>query len=119
MKNRVTSINSGDRKEFDWGSITWLHNGAFSGAEELTVGEVIIKSGKSNPMHTHSNCEEVLYLLEGNLEHSCGDEGTYELVPGDSICIGRDIPHNAVCTSDVDARMVVTYSSPDREMKGE
>ena len=119
MKNRTTQVSSGDRHDFDWGSITWLHSGAFSGAEELTLGEVIIKAGLANPMHTHTNCEEILYLLEGELEHSCGDETPYHLTPGSSICIQRGIPHNAKCVSSNHARMVVAYSSANREMQGE
>ncbi|MDO8684649.1 MAG: cupin domain-containing protein [Armatimonadota bacterium] len=119
MKKRTVHIDEGDKREFDWGSITWLQSGEFSGSEELTLGEVIIKSGKSNPMHTHANCEEILYLLEGELEHSCGDENPYHLKPGGSICIQRGIPHNAKCISEKDARMVVAYSSAYREMQGE
>jgi quercetin dioxygenase-like cupin family protein len=119
MRKRVVQLSDGDRTDFPWGSITWLQSRAFSGSEELTLGEVIIKSGESNPMHTHGNCEEVLYLLEGELMHSCGDEQPYHLKPGGSIHIGRGIPHNAKCISDTDARMVVAYSSACREMKGE
>jgi quercetin dioxygenase-like cupin family protein len=119
MIKRVVDSTQGDRHEFDWGSITWLHSGAFSGSEELTLGEVVIKSGVSNPMHTHGNCEEVLYLIEGELEHSCGDETPYYVGPGSSICIQRGVPHNAKCVSPKDARMIVAYSSANREMHGE
>ena len=119
MDKRVVHISEADRHEFDWGSITWLHSAAFSGSEELTIGEVVIKSGHQNPMHAHANCEEALYLLEGELDHSCGDEPSYHLKPGSSICIQRGIPHNAVCTSNKDARMLVAYSSANREMQGE
>lgn len=119
MKSRVVHIAEGEKHEFGWGSITWLQSGSFSGSEELTLGEVVVKSGLSNPMHTHANCEEVLYLLEGELEHTCGDEEPYLLKPGSSICIQREIPHNAKCISAGDARMVVAYSSAFREMRGE
>lgn len=116
---RVVHVNDGERHEFDWGSITWLQSGSFSQSAELAFGEVVIRSGRSNPMHIHTNCEEVLYLLEGDLEHTCGDESPYQLRPGSSICIPRGVPHNAACTSDCDARMVVAYSSAYREMRGE
>ena len=119
MKQRVVHTNDGEKHEFDWGSITWLHNGGFSGSEEITLGEVIIRSGCANPMHTHANCEEALYLIEGELDHSCGDEAPYRLKPGSSICIQRGVPHNARCMSACDARMIVAYSSAYREMQGE
>jgi quercetin dioxygenase-like cupin family protein len=119
MKQRVVNATDGERHDFDWGSISWLQSGSFSGSEELTLGEVIIKAGMSNPMHTHGNCEEVLYLIEGELEHSCGEEPLYHLKPGSSICIQRGVLHNAKCVSRQDARMIVAYSSAFREMKGE
>lgn len=119
MKKRAVDATEADRHEFDWGSISWLHSGSFTGSDELTLGEVVIRSGCENPMHTHANCEEALYLIEGELMHSCGNEEPYHLRPGSAICIQRGIPHNARCISGVDARMVVAYSSPDREMKGE
>lgn len=118
MKKRAVHVSEGEHNVFDWGSITWLHSGAFSGSEELTMGEVVIRAGCSNPMHTHANCEEALYLLEGELEHSCGSEAPCSLRPGSAIVIQRGIPHNARCTSECDARMIVAYSSPAREMKG-
>ena len=119
MKHRVTRCGKGDRHEFDWGSITWFHSGDFTGSSEVSLGEVIIKSGCANPAHTHSNCEEVLLLLAGELHHTCGDETSYDLKPGDSICIQAGIPHNATTTSKCAARMIVAYSSAYREMQGE
>jgi len=119
MKKKVVDVSSGEEHSFVWRSITWLHSGAFSGSEELTIGEVVIKAGYSNPMHTLANCEEALYLLEGELDHSCGDEPGYRLLPGSSIAIQRGIPHNAKCVSDCDARMIVAYSSPCRETNAE
>ncbi len=116
---RVVHASEGEKHSFDWGSITWLHSGAFSGSEELTVGEVVIRAGCSNPMHIHANCEEALYLLEGELEHTCGDEPDYRLKPGSAIVVPRGVRHNARCISDRDARMIVAYSSPAREMQGE
>ncbi|MDO8586670.1 MAG: cupin domain-containing protein [Armatimonadota bacterium] len=119
MKKRVVSSAQGEKREFPWGSITWLHSGEFSGSEELTLGEVVIRSGQSNPMHSHANCEEILYLIQGELEHTCGEEQPYRLKPGDSICVQRGVPHNATCVSERDARMIVAYSSAYREMQGE
>jgi len=107
---RVVHASEGEKHSFDWGSITWLHSGAFSGSEELTVGEVVIRAGCSNPMHIHANCEEALYR---------GDEPDYRLKPGSAIVVPRGVRHNARCISDRDARMIVAYSSPAREMQGE
>ena len=100
--------------ETSWGSLEWLASREIGNAEDVTVGRVVIKAGRSNPRHGHNNCEEVLYLLAGRLEHSIGDE-TVTLEPGDTITIPPGVCHNAVSVGEVDADMIVVYSSGDRD----
>ena len=102
----------------DWGSLTWLASKELENAEGLTLGRVIIKKGHSNPRHSHPNCEEVLYLLSGTLEHTMGGESVV-LNPGDTISIDAGIPHNAVNIGDKDADMIVVYSSAERGFQKE
>ena len=102
----------------DWGSLTWLAGAALGNAEGITVGRVIIRSGGSNPRHGHPNCEEVLYLLSGRLEHTVGDE-TVILGPGDTLVVRAGVNHNAVSIGDEDADMIVAYSSGDRQIEHE
>lgn len=118
MNKRVIGQIDVTPADFSWGRITWLHNGD-TGAEGLTVGEVVINPGQSNAMHAHPNCEEALYLISGELIHTCGDEGPYHLTPGMSIRIPSGVKHNATCTSPDPARMVVAYDSAYREMSEE
>ena len=118
MDKRVSSVSDSSPVTFPWGRITWLHSGE-TGAEGLTVGEVIINPGQSNAVHSHPNCEEVLYLISGELDHTCGEEGTSHLTPGMSILIPTGVKHNARCTSAEPARMLVVYSSAYREVAEE
>jgi quercetin dioxygenase-like cupin family protein len=112
--NRVASVNEDDANQFKWGSIQWLCNGEMLDDAEQTVGFVQIQPGSNNPAHYHPNSDEVLYLVEGELDHSLGEE-MFHLTPGMSIHIPRGVPHNAVNTSDVTARMVVSYPTQDRQ----
>jgi quercetin dioxygenase-like cupin family protein len=118
MDKRVTGVSDASPVTFPWGRITWLHRGE-TGAEGLTVGEVIINPGRWNAVHAHPNYEEVLYLISGELDHTCGDEGPYHLKPGMSIRIPKGVKHNARCTSADHARMLVAYDSPYREVTEE
>jgi quercetin dioxygenase-like cupin family protein len=97
----------------DWGSLCWLAGHKVGNAEGLTLGRVVIKPGMSNPRHVHPNCEEALYLMAGRLEHTLGDE-TVVLEAGDTIVLDAGVPHNATSTGDVDADMIVAYSSGER-----
>ena len=100
--------------EKDWGYLNWLASKELTGTEDITVGRVMIKKGMSNPRHCHPNCLEVLYLLEGSLEHTIGDEKV-TLEAGDTIIIPDGIMHNALNVGNRDAEMIVTYSSGERQ----
>mgnify|MGYP000583682761 CR=1 FL=1 len=109
-ESEATKINE------EWGSLNWVASKATGNTKNITVGRVTIKKGQSNPRHSHSNCEEVLYLLSGQLEHSIGDE-TVILRAGDTLVIGPGIAHNAINIGDEDADMIVAYSSGVREFQ--
>jgi quercetin dioxygenase-like cupin family protein len=98
----------------EWGTLSWLAGKKIGNAQGVTVGRVIIKRGQSNPRHSHSNCEEVLYLLTGRLEHSMG-ENTMLLEAGDTLVVGAGVPHSAVSVGETDADMIVAYSSGNRD----
>lgn len=57
-----------------WHRVSYLPPLSQVGATELTVGVTRMKAGGMNPAHRHPNCEEVLHVLEGEVEHYC--EGT-------------------------------------------
>ena len=101
-----------------WGSLCWLASQRIGNAEGLTVGRVVIKAGCSNPRHGHSNCEEVLYLLGGRLEHTVGND-TVVLERGDTLTVPAGVPHNAAALGDEDADMIVAYSSGLRDFQPE
>lgn len=96
-------------------AITWLFSGESSPGTEQTLGYVVIEPGQKNPLHAHPNCEEVLYLLEGELQHSF-EEATFHLKPGDAIRVPAGVKHDARCVSEQAARMIICYSVPDREI---
>ena len=76
-----------------WGSLNWLASAQIGNAEGVTVGRVIIRTGQSNPQHSHTTCEEVLYLLRGRLRHTMGDESAI-LEAGDTLTVAAGVAHN-------------------------
>ena len=102
-----------DVAEFEWGRIEWLVSKALGNSDTLTVGRVTIRPGHRNFVHRHPNCDEVLQLLRGRLEHSLGDE-TFPMEAGDTVSIPTGAWHNARSVGPEDAVMLVCYSSADR-----
>jgi quercetin dioxygenase-like cupin family protein len=100
----------------NWGSLSWLASQQIGNAQGLTLGHVIIKPGASNPRHCHPNCEEVLYLMNGHLEHTVGEK-KITASAGDVLTVGPNVYHHATNTGSEDAHMFVTYSAGNREMK--
>jgi quercetin dioxygenase-like cupin family protein len=111
----VASLQETASEETSWGSVTWLISGKATKGAEQTFGVVTIDPGCNNPLHLHPNCEEILYVLSGSCEHTVGD-ATVGLGPGQAICIPRGTPHCARTTSAEPLVLVVSFSSPDRQV---
>lgn len=112
---RVGTTDDAQAQGFDWGSIQWLCDGQRYADAQQTFGYVQILPGAKNPKHLHPNSDEVLYLLEGELDHSLG-EAVYRLTPGTSIHIPQGVAHDARNTGMVTARMIVAYPTAERQV---
>jgi quercetin dioxygenase-like cupin family protein len=108
--------SSAGRSNQSWGNLLWLASSEINNAENVTLGRVTILSGQSNPRHCHENCEEILYLLSGRLEHTVGSDSV-RLEPGDTLSISAGVYHNATCIGDEDAEMIVAYSTGVRDFQ--
>lgn len=113
---RRTAEAENQRIAEEWGSLNWLASAKIGNAEGVTVGRVTIRPGQANPRHSHSSCEEVLYLLAGRLEHWIGDESVI-LEPGDTLTVPAHVAHYAVNVGDGEADMIVAYSSGERDFQ--
>lgn len=102
--------------EEEWGSLQWLASQQIGNAEGLVLGRVIIKPGCSNPRHTHTTCEEVLYLMRGRLEHTVGETSVI-VSAGDVITLPPGVYHSATNIGEVDADMIVVYSAGTRDFQ--
>ncbi len=100
----------------EWGSLQWTATAELTATPGLTLGRVVLKPGASNPRHSHPNCDEVLYVLKGRLQHETGGEITI-LEAGDTLAIPAGVPHQAVNIGTEDADTMVVYSSGQREFK--
>jgi quercetin dioxygenase-like cupin family protein len=109
----VRSVGSERAVEQDWGRLVWLVGQTETPGAEQTFGLVTIHPGKRNPLHSHPNCEELLYVLSGECEHLLGEE-TVRLRPGDVIRIPRGVRHWARATGGEPLVAVISFSAPDR-----
>jgi mannose-6-phosphate isomerase-like protein (cupin superfamily) len=97
-----------------WGTLQWVCNQKLMPGSEQTVGLATIFPGKQNPVHYHPNCEEVLYVLSGQGLQSY-DSRTIQLKAGMTIRIPRQVKHNLRNTGAETLRVLVSFSSGDRQ----
>lgn len=109
----VRSVSEVELAEMSWGTLVWLVGEKQTPGAEQTMGVVTIKTGQRNPLHLHPNCEELLYVLEGEADHKLGDD-MFELKAGDVIRIPRGVPHWAQAKGDSPLVAVISFSAADR-----
>ena len=98
----------------DFGSVQWVSREGNPPGAEMTVGVAVFDAGKSNVEHIHPNCEEVVYVVDGEVEHTLGEQTTV-LRAGDLIVVPRNVPHRLINRSATAVRAFIVFSSPDRQ----
>jgi quercetin dioxygenase-like cupin family protein len=101
--------------QYPWGWIRWLMSSELDGEAAQTFGIVQINAGQKNPLHSHPNCEELLYVLAGSCEHVVGDKKVV-LHAGDLLRVPMGVPHQATALGNEPMRAVISYSSADRKV---
>ena len=105
--------------EETWGTLQWLVSGRNGTSTTMTVGRVTIRPGMANPEHYHPNCEEVLFVQQGKIDHSLPSGGVVRLGAGDAIVIPQGIMHQARNAGTEEAVVIVAFNNAWRETVGE
>ncbi|GAA1566344.1 MULTISPECIES: cupin domain-containing protein [Kribbella] len=117
-KSRVTAADAVTVEEQPWGRLEWMVSAALGNSSTMTVGRCYIRPGEQNPRHYHPNCDEVLHVLQGTIEHTVDDDKV-RMGPGDTISIPTGALHNARNVGEDEAVFVICFSTPNRETVGE
>lgn len=85
----------------------WMRNLADLGTVSMDFLEILPGAVRTPVVHT--DCEEILYILEGDLEMHLGDD-TFDVTKGDAIAVARHVPHGSVNRSDRVVHMLAVNS---------
>lgn len=68
-----------------WGSMTWMANQPLSGST-VAVGRLALHPGFADPLHSHSNADEAIFLLRGGIRVQLGGSEVI-LEAGDALTV--------------------------------
>ncbi len=111
---RVVTVGQGRQDAVPGVTLEWLADATLMPGCEMTFGRAQLEPGASNPPHFHPNCHELLFVLEGTIEHPLGPK-TVRLTPGSLLHIPQGVTHNARNVGGDVATLLVAYSSDSRE----
>ena len=114
QSDAVATSAEGDKDAQSWGELTWKITSESMPGTEMTYGTCRIEPGERNPLHSHPNCEEILYVVSGRCEHRLGEE-LIELREGDAIRIPRNVRHYAKNIGDGPMFALIFFSSGERQ----
>ncbi len=81
--------------EYEWGAIKWICDLTVTPQSLQSFGYAYVLPGALNPEHRHKTCEEIIYMLAGELTVIAGDDRT-TVGPGQTALIPRGIRHSVV-----------------------
>ena len=68
MSGKFVPATGVQRQVLDWGTLGWLSHPPATGANHLTVIDVVLQPGCGHNFHKHPDQEEVIFVVEGRVE---------------------------------------------------
>ena len=104
------------RVDYEWGVIEWLAGAEVGNAGELSVARMALPAGNETDLHTHDNCEESVYVVQGNVECTVGGVQVALGQRGQAMVMRGEAHRIRNCGSEP-AELVLSYSSAQREFR--
>jgi quercetin dioxygenase-like cupin family protein len=110
----VVSENVVPAVNYEWGAIKWLCDMKVTPGSLQSIGYAYVMPGKQNPEHRHMTCQEVIYMLSGELKLFSNGKWT-RLVPGDTALIPQGVRHIVTNEGWEPAVYVASFSAAFRD----
>lgn len=113
---RAAVVRAGEGQAVRWGRAGTVRvvAGAASTDASFSVCEVTEPPGSAAPLHIHHGEAEGFYMLDGEIELTCGDDVVIARV-GDFVYAPRDVAHKYTVIGERPARVLLLFSRPGFE----
>ena len=109
MKTRYRDIHPYPTK--DGSTIRELLHPAHHGNRNQSLAEAIVAPGAVTTLHRHHSSEELYHIITGRGRMTLGDE-TFDVAPGDTVCIPPGTPHGIANTGSEALRILCCCAPP-------
>ena len=110
----VTDVADLPVEKSPWGTLQWVCNAKLSPGALQTVGLAQVYPGKTNVLHYHPNCEEVLHVISGRGIQTV-DGRAVELKAGMTIRIPAGTKHSLANPNSEALLTLISFSAGDRQ----
>ncbi|HEX5191694.1 MAG TPA: quercetin 2,3-dioxygenase [Solirubrobacteraceae bacterium] len=109
-------VRDGEGPSLRWGpaGVMRILAGAESTDGSFSICEATEPPGSAAPLHVHHAEAEAFYVLEGEIELTCGEE-TLTAGAGDFVYTPKGVPHKYAVIGDQPARVLLLFSRPGFE----
>jgi quercetin dioxygenase-like cupin family protein len=115
-RSTAVVVRAGEGPAVRWGPAGRIRivAGADSTEGAFSVVEATEEPGSAAPLHVHRGEAEAFYILDGEIELTCGGE-TLIAAAGDFVYTPKDVPHKYVVLGTRPARVLLLFSRPGFE----
>ena len=110
-----TRIISSRTETFPWGAMVWLADASSDPELTTSTARMTVHAGQTSPAHSHSNCTEVISVLAGAVVVVIDGTRNGPLSEHQSVRVPPGTVHFMINERDIEAELVVTYSSGERD----
>ena len=109
-------VRSGEGQTLRWGAQGTIRilAGADSTHQSFSIVESTEPPGSGAPLHVHHGEAEGFYILDGEVELTCGEQRVTARA-GDFVYAPKNVPHKYTAVGEKPARLLLLFSRPGFE----
>jgi quercetin dioxygenase-like cupin family protein len=112
----AVAVRSGEGLSVRWGPAGSVRILAGTDTTDglFSIVESTEEPGSAAPLHVHHGEAEAFYILDGEIELTCGEQ-TLTAAAGDFVYTPKDVPHKYTVAGEQPARVLLLFSRPGFE----
>jgi putative monooxygenase len=114
--DQILILNTAEMKpvDYDWSAIKWICDRKTTPDSQQSFGYAFLNPGGVNPEHRHRTCEEIIFMLAGEL-NVYADGKCITIRPGQTALIPPGVRHRVANEGWEPVVYIASFSAPFRD----